>query len=716
MKPYTVQPGDTLTTIARQHLGNGDAWQQLAALNGIRNPGSLRVGQVIQLPDSEYIVESGDTLRAIAQKTLGDENHWPEIAQLNEIETASALRVGRILKIPSIAKLPPPQIPHPQIPDPQTPESQSPEPQTAQPRDLIPSPAPPSPRSTPSNTYTVQPGDTLSTIAKKTLGNSNRWREIAQINRITNPAILRVGMVLKIPSPTSPLASQPPKASTPSAPHPTPPPSSQPPIPTPPSITAQTYTVQRGDSLISIAQKTLGHGDRWRDIAKANNITNPSALRVGMVLKIPTSTLPQPATPSPAQPSTPHPPNPPQTYTVQPGDSLIKIAQKTLGNGDRWREIAHLNQITSTHDLRIGMVLKIPTSSTATPLSPPTPSPTPPPSATPYPNPPVAGTTPLPAPPVVPRSSAIARASIVQFTQENDTLFAQWPDSKETEVVGITYQQGLYRRGTEHPRSFIQTARADLAKLYLSDSEINAIAALSENEGYLDTVNTWDSQYLSFGLFQWSVGNAERPGELGAFLSRLKSAEPEAFEHYWGQFGLDVEGSDGVRGWITLDGTTLRSDAQKSILRQPLWAYRFAVAGRDPVVQAIEILHAVDRIDKFYFVRQSSLDGYALSRLITSEFGVALLLDHHVNRPAYVASTLAEALWQLDLAPQDLLQGSTAEEQRVLDCYLDIRPSFGSKPMTQAQYRGDRIRHQVEAGQLSIEHGSFISNKVLRLG
>lgn len=52
------------------------------------------------------------------------------------------------------------------------------------------------------STYTVVSGDTLSKIAKKFFGNANRWHEIYDANRdqISNPDLIRVGQVLKIPA------------------------------------------------------------------------------------------------------------------------------------------------------------------------------------------------------------------------------------------------------------------------------------------------------------------------------------------------------------------------------------------------------------------------------------------------------------------------------------------------------------------------------------
>ena len=57
---------------------------------------------------------------------------------------------------------------------------------------------------TPTVTYTVQSGDTLSAIAKKFLGNANDYMDIFNANRdqLTDPDKIKPGQVLKIPQPT----------------------------------------------------------------------------------------------------------------------------------------------------------------------------------------------------------------------------------------------------------------------------------------------------------------------------------------------------------------------------------------------------------------------------------------------------------------------------------------------------------------------------------
>ena len=63
----------------------------------------------------------------------------------------------------------------------------------------------------------------------------------------------------------------------------------QPVIPAePPALRA--YTVRPGDSLSEIALRFMGSAQRWQQLYELNRsaITNPDAIRVGTVLKVPT--------------------------------------------------------------------------------------------------------------------------------------------------------------------------------------------------------------------------------------------------------------------------------------------------------------------------------------------------------------------------------------------------------------------------------------------
>ena len=67
---------------------------------------------------------------------------------------------------------------------------------------IDPSLAPAKPAAPEAKTYTVQPGDTLSKIAKQFYGNANAYMKIFDANRdkLSDPNKIQVGQVLKIPN------------------------------------------------------------------------------------------------------------------------------------------------------------------------------------------------------------------------------------------------------------------------------------------------------------------------------------------------------------------------------------------------------------------------------------------------------------------------------------------------------------------------------------
>jgi 5'-nucleotidase / UDP-sugar diphosphatase len=48
------------------------------------------------------------------------------------------------------------------------------------------------------------------------------------------------------------------------------------------------------------------------------------------------------------------------TYTIQKGDTLWKIATAKYGNGKKWHEIADANPGLSPSDLRVGQTISLP--------------------------------------------------------------------------------------------------------------------------------------------------------------------------------------------------------------------------------------------------------------------------------------------------------------------------------------------------------------------
>jgi nucleoid-associated protein YgaU len=121
------------------------------------------------------------------------------------------------------------------------------------------------------------------------------------------------------------------------------------------------YTVQAGDTLWAIAEKTYKSGYNWVDIAQANNLANPGAIDTGMNLKLP-QVAPKLATVTNTPQTTLSVPNAITTtsYTVQHGDSLWSIAIRAYGDGYKWSQIAKVNNIRSPDIIFSGTTLKLP--------------------------------------------------------------------------------------------------------------------------------------------------------------------------------------------------------------------------------------------------------------------------------------------------------------------------------------------------------------------
>jgi len=203
---HTVTRGQTLWSIAEGHLGAGERYGEIVALNrdllGER-PDFLRPGWVLHLPaatpsdgGSSYTVRPGDTLSQIALDRLGDAAAYPAIVEASKSITQpdgahladpDLIRPGWTLHIPttpttsarSTPSSPPPSEASPRYPRPQpstkNPASATPAPQPAptepartEPRDdraAAPAASPPVHNATPE---TPQPAGTSSTGAAHT--------------------------------------------------------------------------------------------------------------------------------------------------------------------------------------------------------------------------------------------------------------------------------------------------------------------------------------------------------------------------------------------------------------------------------------------------------------------------------------------------------------------------------------------------------------------
>ena len=150
------------------------------------------------------------------------------------------------------------------------------------------------------------------------------------------------------------------------------------------------HVVQRGENLAVIAQKYYGTEEGNRRVviqklyeANTDVLSSPDRVIVGSKLVIPPLAEPVPAQPSASETlmqrfsnlfERAEPTPPPQTvrqtaaapktvdYVVQPGDSLWKIAEKTLGDGRRFNVLVEMNKdrLKSPDDVVAGMTLLVP--------------------------------------------------------------------------------------------------------------------------------------------------------------------------------------------------------------------------------------------------------------------------------------------------------------------------------------------------------------------
>lgn len=148
---YTVQKGDTLYKIASQYNTTVDILKKINNLSS----NILSIGQKIKLPSTEiinipasletYTVKSGDTLYSIAKKF---DTTVDKIKSQNSLN-ADALTVGQMLKIPSVISVTKPSK---------------------------------------TNVYTVEPGDTLYSLAREFNTTVNNLKSLN--NLITNNLVI----------------------------------------------------------------------------------------------------------------------------------------------------------------------------------------------------------------------------------------------------------------------------------------------------------------------------------------------------------------------------------------------------------------------------------------------------------------------------------------------------------------------------------------------
>ena len=167
------------------------------------------------------------------------------------------------------------------------------------------------------DTYTVKAGDSLWGISQ-TYGTT--VNNLKQINNLSSNVIY-VGQVLKLKQQSNSTSNQAPQS------------------------TADTYTVQSGDTLWGIANT---HDTTVNNLKQINDLTSDT-IYVGQVLKLKQQSMTQQGSSQPSQA------NSSDFYTVKAGDSLWKIA---MGNDLTVDHLKQMNNLT-TNTIYVGQQLRI---------------------------------------------------------------------------------------------------------------------------------------------------------------------------------------------------------------------------------------------------------------------------------------------------------------------------------------------------------------------
>ncbi|WP_292661609.1 LysM peptidoglycan-binding domain-containing protein [Nitratifractor sp.] len=265
---------------------------------------------------TEYTIEAGDTLSGIA---------WRHHSSVKAIEKANGLSADTLLRPGQKLKIP--------LPSAQKVKTSE---RTKGKR-----------ASASAKRYEVVAGDTLSQIAGRFGITSEALR---RANGLGKNSLIRVGQSLVIPQNEARKEKKAPtktERKRKEAPASTPRAAPKPKVPV--------HTVQRGDTLFSIARK---YHTPLQDLMKLNGITPTDIIKPGQILKIPGKSYQVGAASRKKTEKAPTPPKkiPPVYHTVHHGDTLWKIADRY---GVTIREIRRLNGLRRGHIIHTGQKLMV---------------------------------------------------------------------------------------------------------------------------------------------------------------------------------------------------------------------------------------------------------------------------------------------------------------------------------------------------------------------
>ncbi|WP_240726340.1 hypothetical protein [Escherichia sp. E4702] len=229
----------------------------------------------------------------------------------------------------------------------------------------------------------------------------------------------------------------------------------------------------------------------------------------------------------------------------------------------------------------------------------------------------------------------------------------------------------------------------------ITADEKTILIAMSENEGNLDAVHSYDSEVITAGAMQKTVKNEpgrEGKGELSTQLAKFRDSHPDLYEKYSVSCGWSVEGTGTsaiiyYSDNILTQGNKITSSELKVVLRRGCFESNFGtIVHNKPLAALVKILklpeyldiQVLDFIERLHAVEENTVtsDGKKIKDFVKSNLGRAVVLDHSVNRPAYVVPDFQKAIENfhannpaISLDPQTWGVESGTNENKLLDEY-----------------------------------------------
>ena len=159
---------------------------------------------------------------------------------------------------------------------------------------------------------------------------------------------------------------------------------------------------------------------------------------------------------------------------------------------------------------------------------------------------------------------------------------AYYPSYRQT--VGVIKPGKPIRTLTGDDRARVDALFAQVAK---SETERHVLQAVSALEGGFESINTYDTGYVSVGLIQFIFAR-DGSGSLSSVLARMKADTPGAFQADFRRFGIDVIPGQGVVCFApALQAELHGADAVQGIINDKRLTAVFERAGlRDPFRRA----------------------------------------------------------------------------------------------------------------------------------